>query len=98
MPANLKHCYMHSVSIQSWRACAAAVQVGAPQNTNHMGGAWPILVCSTLTSPLLTVPRKGSLWMSGATELASLHSHNGSEVACRRYRTASHACMHGLRY
>ena len=65
---------------------------GAPENTNQMGGAWPILVCSTLTSPLLTVPRKGSLWMSGATELASLHSHNEWE-ACRQALQDCHACM-----
>ncbi len=46
----------------------------APEKTNQIGGEWPILVCSTLTSPLLIVPRKGSLWMSCVTELASLQS------------------------
>ena len=75
----------------SSRAGAAAAQDSAPENTNQMGGECPILVCSTLTSPLLTVPRKGSLWMSCATELASLQSHAESDAACG---TALHACLH----
>ena len=75
------------------RAVSQAVQDGAPQNTNQMGGELPVFACSILTLPLLTVPRKGSLWASDATELASLHSHAGSAAACKRCRTAMHACM-----
>ena len=72
----------------------AVLQDGAPQNTNQMGGELPVFVCSILALPLLIVPRKGSLCVLDATALASLHSHTVSQNACKRCRTAMHACMH----